>query len=103
MARMVTSAPLSVSDDTITTGMGRNVISFSRKAKPSMRGISTSSVKTSGFSALIFSRATNGSGAVPMTSIPGSADRMAVSICRIKAESSTINTRAGRLVGIFGA
>jgi len=53
----VTAAPDSVSDDTITTGIGRNRIRLLRKVKPSMRGISTSRVSTSGSSFLIFSRA----------------------------------------------
>ena len=47
-ARSVTSAPRSVSIDTITTGVGRSRISLARKSMPSMRGISTSSVITSG-------------------------------------------------------
>ena len=56
-ASSVISAPASVSDDTITTGIGRRRIRLRRKVTPSMRGISTSSVSTSGFSVLIFSRA----------------------------------------------
>ena len=40
---------------------------------PSMRGISTSSVSTSGFRATILSRAIYGSGAVPTTSMPACA------------------------------
>jgi hypothetical protein len=53
----VTSAPFSVSDEHITTGIGRNRIRLRRNCTPSIFGISTSSVTTSGFSALIFSRA----------------------------------------------
>ncbi len=77
----------------MTTGMGCPRMSFSRKVSPSIFGISTSSVSTSGFKALIFSRAMYGSGADPITSISGSLARSAVSTCRIKAESSTISTR----------
>ncbi len=47
-ARSVTSVPRSVSIDTITTGVGRSRISLARKSMPSMSGISTSSVITSG-------------------------------------------------------
>ncbi len=45
-----------------------------RKVMPSMFGISTSSVTTSGFSVLMRSRAIYGSPAVPTTSISGSDD-----------------------------
>jgi len=79
IACKVTSAPCSVSDDTITTGIGRRRIRFSRKVRPSIFGISTSSVSTSGFSVLIRSRAMNGSGAAPTTSSSRSADRISVS------------------------
>ena len=68
-ARRVISEPLPVRDDTITTGIGRRRINFSRKSMPSMRGISTSSVSTSGLYFLIKSRATSGSGAVATISI----------------------------------
>jgi methyl-accepting chemotaxis protein len=63
----VVSAPLVVSDEQITTGVGRSAISWPRKVSPSMRGISTSSVTTSGQSLRIFSMAKIGSGAVPIT------------------------------------
>ena len=46
------SDPASVSDEHITTGIGRCAISLRRKVMPSMRGISTSSVMTSGISSL---------------------------------------------------
>jgi hypothetical protein len=49
-ARSVVSAPFSVSELTISTGMGWARISLSRNVSPSMRGISTSSVIMSGFS-----------------------------------------------------
>src|SRR5450432_69572 len=57
-----------------------------------MRGISISRVTTSGDKARILSRAINGSGAVPITSIPDSADSASVSSLRTMAESSTIRT-----------
>lgn len=47
-ARSVTSNLFPVSEETITTGIGRRRISFSRKSRPSIRGISTSVVNTSG-------------------------------------------------------
>ena len=56
-ASSVTAAPASVSEDTISTGIGRSRIRLRRKVRPSMRGISTSRVSTSGASCLIFSRA----------------------------------------------
>ena len=56
-ARKVTSAPRSVNVETITTGIGRRRISRERKSMPSMRGISTSSVITSGSRLRIISRA----------------------------------------------
>jgi hypothetical protein len=67
--RSVTSAPRSVSVDTITTGIGRSRIS-GRKSMPSMRGISTSSVITSGLRSRIISRATSGSPPRRCTSCP---------------------------------
>ena len=59
---------------------------------PSMPGISTSSVSTSGLSALIFSRAISGLTAAPTTSMAGSSARMADSNWRMSAESSTTST-----------
>ena len=91
-ARMVISEPRSVSDDTINTGIGRRRISFSRKSRPSIFGISTSSVSTSGLVCLISSRATSGSGAVPTTSISGWLLTISAITLRISAESSTIST-----------
>ncbi len=91
-ARKVISEPRSVSEDTITTGIGRRRISFSRKSRPSMRGISTSSVSTSGLVCLIKSRAMIGSGATPTTSISGWLLMISFITLRIRAESSTINT-----------
>ena len=61
---------------------------------PSIRGISTSSVRRSGDSSTILSRATYGSGAVPTTSIKGSlAPTPGRGFACTTAESSTIRTR----------
>ncbi len=91
-ARKVISEPRSVSDDTITTGIGRSRIRRSRKSRPSMRGISTSRVSTSGLCCLISSRATSGSGAVAQTAMSGWLLMISVIRLRISAESSTHNT-----------
>src|SRR4029077_4234953 len=66
-----------------------------RNVTPSMFGISTSSVMTSGLSSLMRSRELSGSLAVPTTSISGSDDSKLDSSCRISAESSTMRTRIG--------
>ncbi len=92
-ARIVTSELRSVSDDTITTGIGRNRIKRSRKSSPSIRGISTSSVRTSGLCCLIKSRATKGSGATATTSISGCPLMISFIKPRTNAESSTHKTR----------
>jgi hypothetical protein len=67
--------PRSVSEETMSTGRGCARISFSRKVSPSMRGISTSSVITSGWRRWILSHAAYGSAAEPITSIAGSRER----------------------------
>src|SRR5579883_592933 len=92
IARNVVSQFRSVSDDTITTGSGRCAISLPRNVSPSIRGISTSSVSTSGETCLILSHAVYGSLTAPTTSNCGSRRRISVSNCRINAESSTTNT-----------
>jgi hypothetical protein len=92
-ARSVTSAPRSVSVETITTGIGRRRISLARKSMPSMRGISTSSVITSGLRLRIISRATSGSAAAPMHSMSGWRLMISASRPRTSAESSTTTTR----------
>src|SRR3990172_7658367 len=91
-ARNVTSDPLSVSVETITTGIGRSRISFSRKSSPSILGISTSRVSTSGFNSRIIWRATSGSGAAPIASMSCWVLMISVRTFRISAESSTIRT-----------
>src|SRR4051794_10568424 len=65
-----------------------------------MRGISISSVRTSGARARILSRATYGSGAAPTISISGSSLSASARIFRTIAESSTIRTRIFRLSDI---
>ena len=60
---------------------------------PSMRGISTSSVITSGFISRIISRATSGSLAVPMHSMSRWRLMISASRLRTRAESSTTMTR----------
>ncbi|MNI44620.1 hypothetical protein D3C73_990020 [compost metagenome] len=87
------SEPVSVSDEHITTGIGCCDISLRRKVMPSICGISTSSVMTSGISSRSFLAAMNGSLATPMISISGSSDKRVESVCRTLAESSTIRTR----------
>src|SRR4029077_11836550 len=52
-ALIVTSALAWVNDEIMTTGSGLSSMTLRRKDKPSMRGISTSSVMTSGLSSLI--------------------------------------------------
>ena len=94
-ACMVVWAPFSVSEEQITTGVGRSAMSFFMKVMPSMRGISTSSTMTSGHSRFIFSRANRGSAAVAITRRSGAASRMPDSTCRTVAESSTIMTFTG--------
>jgi hypothetical protein len=87
------SEPASVSDEHMTTGIGLCAISLRRKVMPSMRGISTSSVMTSGISSWIFRAAMNGSEATAMISMSGSSSRTRVSVCRTLAESSMTRTR----------
>src|SRR4029453_16355680 len=66
---------------------------FSRNEMPSIFGISTSSVTTSGLRVLIIWRATRGSGAAPTTSMSGSLRIIVDSSWRMSAESSTTSTR----------
>src|SRR3990172_7394260 len=68
-------------------------MSLRRKVMPSMRGISRSSVRTSGLRWTMRSRATKGSGAAPTTSISGSFASSREKIWRPPAESSTTRTR----------
>src|SRR5512145_254187 len=66
---------------------------FCRNVMPSILGISTSRVMTSGASSFIRSTAMIGSAADAMTSISGSSLRISVIVCRTTAESSTTRTR----------
>ena len=88
------SEPASVSEEHITTGIGCWAISLRRKVMPSMRGISTSSVMTSGTSFLDRARGRR-TDRRPRRS-PRSPDRptaaRSASGARV-AESSTIRTR----------
>ena len=95
IARIVAVAPRAVRLETITTGNGLSRITFSRNSSPSIFGISTSRVMTSGLSALIASRASSGSEAWPITSMPGSSASEAEIRPRIVAESSTTSTLTG--------
>ncbi len=97
-AFIVTSAPRSVSVEIITTGIGRKRIRRPRKSMPSIRGISTSSVMTSGLSSRIISRATKGSLAVPMHSMSRCRLMISDSRLRTSAESSTTITRIFLLI-----
>ena len=56
-ADIAAAAPRPVCPEIMTTGNGRRRMTFSRNAKPSIFGISTSRVITSGLSALTASRA----------------------------------------------
>ena len=88
----VASEPLRVRLEIITTGIGRSRIRRARKSRPSILGISMSSVSTSGASVLIISRAAMGSGATPTTSRSGAELMTSLKRLRIKAESSTMRT-----------
>ena len=92
-ALKVLCAPSSARLEQITTGIGCWLMIFFRKVSPSMRGISISSVITSGACSAMRSAATKGSLAVAMTSISGSEVSTLLSVWRTTAESSTISTR----------
>ena len=89
----VLAAPVSARLEQMITGIGCWLMIFCRNVSPSMRGISISSVITSGTCSCIRSAATKGSPAVPMTSIEGSLDKISLNVWRTNAESSTIRTR----------
>ena len=97
-AFIVTSPPRSVNVEIITTGVGRRRIRRPRKSMPSIRGISTSSVITSGSRSRIISRATIGSFAVPTHSMSGCRLMISASRLRTRAESSTTTTRINLFV-----
>ena len=74
-------------------GMGVLRIRRRRNVMPSVLGISTSRVNTSGLCFSIATIAASGSGATPMTSILGSFSRDLRINCRATAESSITSTR----------
>jgi len=86
--------------ETMMTGMGRNRIRLRRKLTPSIFGISTSSVSTSGIQFLDLVARGVGVARRPSTSIEGSPESSSVSNRRTSAESSTINTPM-RLLGLI--
>ncbi|GAB1458919.1 hypothetical protein MASR2M50_06930 [Thauera sp.] len=96
---MVAAAPVSASEEQITTGVGRSVMIFFRKVSPSMRGISISSTITSGHWRCMWLIANSGSEAAAMTSMPLSRSSAWRTVWRTTAESSTIITLMRSLIG----
>ena len=91
MASNVSSAPSSVSDDSMMTRDGRSTMMRSRQARPSILGIWTSSVTTSGRNSCSFASASTPSRATA-TSKSSCDLKMPPSNRRMRAESSTIRT-----------
>src|SRR6266404_2269529 len=92
-ACIVRAAPRVVSELSMTTGVRcRETISASA-VSPSIRGMSTSRVTTSGFSCSTLASAKHPSIAVAITSVSGSLSRILEINLRISAESSTTRTR----------
>ncbi len=83
-ASSVASAPAAVSEDTITTGQGRCTMIRSRQVRPSMSGIWTSRVITSGANAISCASA----------SAPLRAVATSKSVSRLKIWPSSFRTRA---------
>ncbi len=75
-ASNITFEPSSVSEEQMITGIGRCAMILRRNVMPSIRGISRSRIMTSGISSWRRRAATNGSDAVPITSISGSSLRI---------------------------
>ena len=73
----------------MTVGIGDSAITWRKKVKPSMPGISMSSSSTSGRFLRIAGPAISGLGALPISSISGSPDSRCISVWRTTAESST--------------
>ena len=94
--RMVTAAPSVVCELRSRTGVGQSCMMRRRASSPSIRGIFTSRVITSGCSAQALANPSFPSDAVPTTSMPGSAASMRVRACRTKVESSMTRTRIMR-------
>ena len=97
-APKVTPAPASVIEESISTRQGRSSMMRSRHASPSIPGICTSNVTTSGWKLCSFAIASCPSRA-NSTVMPGSAARMPPKARRIRAESSTTRTLVTRLDG----
>ena len=91
-ARSVVSAPSCVIVLSIITGRGLVLMISCNAVSPSMFGISTSSVTTSGFNTLTCSSASRPSRATPHTSRRASVLSISLINCRINALSSTTST-----------
>ena len=86
------SLPWVVSVEQITVGMGQSAISWRRKVRPSMPGISMSSSSTSGRFLRITGPAISGLGALPISTSSGSPWSRCIRVWRTTAESSTTYT-----------
>ena len=91
-AARVTLAPASVREETITTGHGCSSMILSRQARPSISGMFTSSVTTSGLKACNCSNASTPLRARAISKSP-SAVNTPPSRRRIRGESSTMSSR----------
>ncbi len=80
-------------DETAMTGVGRFIISQRRKAKPSMIGISRSSVMTSGRCFITCLMPSSPLTAVPTTLMRGSVSSIRLIVTRLYAESSMTSAR----------
>jgi hypothetical protein len=98
--RSVTSAPSLVRLLSISTGVGCSCIRRWSIVTPSMTGISTSSVMTSGLSCRAISSPSCPFFAAPTTSSSASCCSRSVIIRRINIESSTTSTRSFRIVSL---
>ncbi len=97
-ASRVAAAPCSVSVLNMMTGsLGYSLRTAARVSKPSITGISMSSVTRSGLSCGILARAMCPSLAVATTSSAGSPDKVSESSLRITTESSTTRMRMGAI------
>ena len=85
-------APFSVSEDTMITAVGRSVINMDRAVSPSISGMFTSRVMTSGLNSRCCIKASTPLRAVAISKSPSSAN-IETRCFLISAESSTINRR----------
>jgi len=92
-ARIAVSVPSIVRVETITMGVGTTCMISSTARMPSIFGISTSMVMTSGRSSRALRTASTPSHAVSMTTTPGSFSRRRWMARRMNAESSAMSTR----------